>query len=499
MQIINNNQLIAQFRSFRQHLRGFFKLCGDSIIDLLDALSSNSNGASSPAELSLSPLFERTYNSVYKAIQKSFNFNDNKKKKRKRLRNLTRLIAEVTPQPQERPFYLFATDTTPHPRPFSATLAERSYVYQPNTLTGNKPVGVGHAFSFVSLLPEKHLQKSAPWSIPLSAERVPIGKKGIHVGIEQINVLMSDESLPWHKKLSVLVADSTYSHRSFLFDLSKYKNLVVIARVRSNRIFYSTPPKQQEEKKRGCPKKFGECFDLSNENTWRPPDETTQIQSITKKGRQFTVTLDAWQHMLMRGTKEEQMYKCPFTLVRVNVTDDTGCAVWKPMWLIVMGEQRERIPLAEVYSCYRQRFDIAESWRCRLPSRQTFQDEHMFRFKKQRLLMTNFQTPEVEHEENWIRLVMLAYVQLWAAKQLSNYLPRPWERYSQQDHDKIVSPSTVQRDFQRIISEIGKPGNSPKPRGNSTGRVRGQTQTKRVKYPVIKKSKKSNIPQPQAA
>ncbi|GAA6617091.1 hypothetical protein NUACC26_029000 [Scytonema sp. NUACC26] len=105
----------------------------------------------------------------------------------------------------------------------------------------------------------------------------------------------------------------------------------------------------------------------------------------------------------------------------------------------------------------------------------------------------------MEHEENWIRLVMLAYVQLWAAKQLSNHLPRPWERYSQQNNDKIVSPSTVQRDFQRIISQIGKPGNSPKPRGNATGRVRGQTQTKRSKYPVIKKMQKSNIPQSPSA
>jgi DDE superfamily endonuclease len=305
----------------------------------------------------------------------------------------------------------------------------------------------------------------------------------LSIGIEQINALMSDESLPWHGKLSVLTADSVYSQRSFLFDTSKHKNLVVIARVRSNRIFYSTPQLQQEEKTRGCPIKFGERFDLSLEETWRPPDETTQIKSTTKKGRQFTVTLDAWHHMLMRGTQQEQMYKCPFTLVRVHVTDDTGCAVWKPMWLIVTGEERERISLAEVYHCYRQRFDI----------------EHMFRFKKQRLLMTNYQTPEVEHEENWIRLVMLAYVQLWAAKDLSNHLPRPWESDQKPNNDKIVSPSTVQRDFQRIISEIGKPGNSPKPRGNSTGRVRGQTQTKRVKHPVIKKSQKSNISQPQAA
>ena len=483
MQKINNNQLIAQLRSFRQHLRKFFKSYSDSIIDLIDALASNSNGASSPVELSLSPLFERTYSSIYKAIEKSFSFNDDNKKKRKKLKNLTRLIAEVTPRPDKRPFYLFTTDTTPHPRPYSPTLPERSYVYQPNTVAGNKPIGVGHAFSFVSLLPEKDSQNSAPWSIPLSAERVVTDKKGINIGIGQINALMTDESLPWHGKLSVLTADSAYSQRSFLFDASKHKNLVVVTRVRSNRIFYCSPPIQQEEKKRGCPKKFGERFDLALEDTWHAPDETTQIKNTTKKGRQFTVTLKAWHNMLMRGTQQEQMYKCPFTLIRVSVTDDTGSLVWKPMWLIVVGDQRTRISLADVYFCYRQRFDI----------------EHMFRFSKQRLLMTNFQTPDVKHEENWIRLVMLAYVQLWAAKELSNYLPRPWERYQEQNNDKIISPSTVQRDLERIISEVGKPGNSPKPRGIPTGRVRGQTQTKRVKHPVIKKSKKSNTSQPLAA
>ena len=44
----------------------------------------------------------------------------------------------------------------------------------------------------------------------------------------------------------------------------------------------------------------------------------------------------------------------------------------------------------------------------------------MLRFGKQRLLMTQFQTPDVEHEENWIQFVLLAYVQLWAAKDARN-------------------------------------------------------------------------------
>ncbi|MCL6754520.1 transposase [Nostoc sp. CCCryo 231-06] len=96
---------------------------------------------------------------------------------------------------------------------------------------------------------------------------------------------MCDSSLPWQEKLCVLVADSAYSQRSFLFDQSKHKNVVVIARVRSNRIFYQSPPVDESKKKRGCPKKYGERFNLADVETWHSPDERTQIQQTTCKGR----------------------------------------------------------------------------------------------------------------------------------------------------------------------------------------------------------------------
>lgn len=259
---------------------------------------------------------------------------------------------------------------------------------------------------------------------------------------------------------------------------------VVIARVRSNRVFYQSPPPVLENiPKRGCPKKYGLRFSLAESDTWHECGETTQFAHTTRKGRQLTVMIQVWHNMLIRGTKQQKMYPHPFTLMRISVTDDTNAPVWKPMWLMVSGTQRLQLSPHVAYSSYRQRFDI----------------EHMLRFSKQRLLMTQFQTPEVEHEENWIRLVMLAYVQLWAAKELACYLPKPWERSLKPNSDTIMTPSTVQRDFTRIISEIGKPGHSPKPRGNSTGRLTGQTQAKRPKHPVLKKGKKSNKPQKQAA
>ena len=54
--------------------------------------------------------------------------------------------------------------------------------------------------------------------------------------------------------------------------------------------------------------------------------------------------------------------------------------------------------------------------------------EQFFRFTKQNLLLDKFQTPETEHEEHWWQIVLLAYLQLWVAREHASCLPRPWEK-----------------------------------------------------------------------
>ncbi|BAY59951.1 hypothetical protein NIES22_00070 [Calothrix brevissima NIES-22] len=115
---------------------------------------------------------------------------------------------------------LFAIDTTPAPRPYANTMPERGYIYQPNTIKGNKPINIGNSYSIVSILPEKYTCSNAAWSIPLSGERVTPQMSGTSLGSEQIQALLSDKSLPWFDCLCVLAADSTYSQRRFLFEQS---------------------------------------------------------------------------------------------------------------------------------------------------------------------------------------------------------------------------------------------------------------------------------------
>jgi hypothetical protein len=91
-------------------------------------------------------------------------------------------------------------------------LAERGYIYQPNTIKGNKPINIGHSYSLLSILPEKEASGHAAWAVPLSGERVSLDKNGVDIASEQIQSLMCDSSLPWHEKLCVLVADTAYRH-----------------------------------------------------------------------------------------------------------------------------------------------------------------------------------------------------------------------------------------------------------------------------------------------
>ncbi len=75
-------------------------------------------------------------------------------------------IAELIETPQPRKFYLLAADVTPIPRPYAQTLEDRTIVYQPNTVKGNKPINIGHSYSVLTALPTREETGHIPWAIP---------------------------------------------------------------------------------------------------------------------------------------------------------------------------------------------------------------------------------------------------------------------------------------------------------------------------------------------
>lgn len=464
-----------------------FDYRSDALMNLLDALSSNTS-AKSVAELSLNPEFEREYGSLYDGID-NYNWVDEgywyidssgERACYEQSQILCHGICRMLPKPENRGYHLIAVDGTPMSRKHSETLEGRSYVYQPNGVPGLKPLTVGYKNSSVVYLPER--EDGTKWVVPLLMGRIGVDETEQSKGVEQLKLVLSDPQLPFGQDLVVVVEDSNYSNVKFLYPLlSVYENMVNLSRCRGNRVFYwpAEQPAEGEKRSRGKPRVYGTRFALSDSETWGEPDETAILYQTTASGKEQEVRLQAWSGLIMRGKQGMPMSNHPFTLVQVRVYDLEGTPLYeRPMWLMVAGKRRDELSVVQVYNSYIQRFD----------------HEHYFRFSKQNLFLNGFEATDPQHLDNWEQMAMIAYVQLWLARDLAQWMPRPWERYLPVNcsQPQPATPSQVLRDMSRIIRDLGTPALSPKPRGKSPGRSKGQTQVPKKRYRINRKSKKAN-------
>lgn len=437
-------------------------------MDLIDALAANTT-ARSVVELSLSRLFRRRHASVHDAIgalhtevDDAFDY------PRRALETpLAQAVATALPAPSARPFWLLAVDGVTVARPHARTLADRGYVHQAECSAA--PTTVGHSYSLLVSVPER--QPSEPrWTPILSTRRVPSRRRAADVAVEQVWDALVMPDAPWAEQLVVLVADSGYGNAPFLADVGAEPNLVVITRLRSNRVLYQQPKPKAGQ--RGHPRWYGAAFKLADPSTWRGPDSTCSFQRQTHSGRAYTVTVQGWHGMLMKGAKDFPMHRQPFTLLRIACTGPTGQPFFRqPIWLAVLGARRLEVGLEQCHDAFRQRFD----------------QEHTHRFLRQRLLLDAYQSPDTGHEENWLQLVGLAYNQLYVAREVAQQLPRPWEKA--RPATAPVTPTMVQRDLDRILAEIGTPAAAPKPRGKSPGRPLGYSPGLRPVHSVVYKGR----------
>ncbi|MBU0494372.1 MAG: transposase [Chloroflexi bacterium] len=189
------------------------------------------------------------------------------------------------------------TDVVPVPRPYAPTLGDKTYVYQPNAVAGNKPVTIGHAYSLTSGLPEK-APADPPWVIPLVARRgrVTSTEKATVVGAAQLQALLTDEQQPFHQDRCVHVADSAYSAAEFLGRVGPLTNLISVMRTPENRVCYRQFVAATEAAPAGHPRWYGARFALKDAATWGPPAETATTQILTRHGHSYTVELQGWHH-----------------------------------------------------------------------------------------------------------------------------------------------------------------------------------------------------------
>lgn len=474
-----------QVSNYRQAVYESFERRADTLLDLIDALSSNEY-ARSVVELSLNNLFRRGYSSITDGIDEMIQGENASKiaeNLTKQQAEFSQIIASVLPEVRAGGHRLLGQDATPVPRPYAKRLEDRGYVYEPNVIWWNTPVTIGHQYLLTTVLPERPLH-SPPWLVPLRISRVSSQQTEQEVAVAELNHLLKDKSLPFGKELLVNVVDSKFSCPQYLSPLAEHDDLVVITRLRGSRVLNRMAPSPvQGTEKAGHPTWYAQRFALHDPTTWGTADDQVWLAYTSRRKRFFTVEIQAWHNLLMRGKKALPMHNSPFTLVRIRLLDESGDpAFHNDLWLIVVGKQRHQLTLPQIYFDYTQRYDL----------------EHFFRFGKQRLLLDAYQTPDLLHEQAWMQIVLLTYVQLYLLSALVDPLSRPWERYLPKPHPlpptPIPSATQTQRAAETIIRQFGTPALPPKPRGISPGRSKGASRHPRPKLSVVKKQTKQTKP-----
>lgn len=142
----------------------------------------------------------------------------------------------------------------------------------------------------IAVIPERK-EGDAPWTIPLDMSRVPTESNSTQIGNAQLNAVLSNPNLPWSKELCVTVVDSAYGNKKFLIPLQEHQNSVIVARSRSNRVFYQSPIRSELPTRKGHPTWYGARFDLKAPHTWHEANEVAQTSYKNYLGQPILVTI----------------------------------------------------------------------------------------------------------------------------------------------------------------------------------------------------------------
>lgn len=470
---------------FCQKISSFFKKKSLSILNLVIALASDGK-AKSVTELANNPLYKYKYSSITDAINCVFEKEPDDKQVdiiKKRLdkdKKLLQMFSEFFPEKYKNKFYLLNTDASSIYREHSPTLEDRGFVYKANEkISGNKPVTIGYSMSAVGI---NAREDNVSWNLPLSCLRIPTGcNTNTFTAKQVINLVETGEV--FGNNLIVNALDSGYFNINYIYPTHNQANLVNLIRIKSNRKLYFQYAGEQS--KDGAKKRYGNLFRLNDNKTHTEPVEKENLEIELKNGRKCKVKIRKWDNMIIPGQNNQKMYDKPFNLIAIDIFDlTTGDKIFnKTMWLAVTGKRKNELTLTEIYHSYRLRFDI----------------EFFFRFGKQKLLLDKYQTPDVEHQENWFIIVMLSYWLLYLSRYAGDIIINDWEKYlekyknqesKEQEQEQVKSPTMTSRAMPGIISGFVNKYIIPKTRNNTSGRLSGDNQKSRERHSVVKKSEK---------
>jgi hypothetical protein len=139
----------------------------------------------------------------------------------------------------------------------------------------------------------------------------------------------------------------------------------------------------------------------------------------------------------------------------------------------VVGERGKELKIEEIAEVFYHRFDL----------------EVTNRFLKQNLFLESYQTPDVQHLDNWTELAQEAMWLLWTASEEVENICEKWQRYSTPKVEKggRKTLSQTRKGLERLILTFEKEPFLPKKCKKGQGREKGQQFKPRKQYKVVKK------------
>lgn len=434
--------------------------------------------AKSVVALSKSPVFHHQYSSMNKAIS-NLATNERELKRVRKVFREHRL--EYFPIGLRN--YL-QTDVVNIFREHSPCLKGRQYRHKANNVIyGNKPLGVGYPLSLVNLA-----DIESSWSLPFDLKRVGSNEDEIEVAAEQMRAICESEEFV--KSLNINAADSSYGVAKYISKVFTIENLVNVIRLRhGNKVFES-----EYRETAGTPQIYGTEYRLIEESGWKEyrkkekvdrkyltsiyekkADEYEEIEKVTRKGKELKIELRRWCAMKMRTKNGNSMKEAEFEIVGIKVLEkESGKRVFKhDVFAAVVGKERAELSLGEVAEVFYHRFDL----------------EGTNRFMKQKLFLESYQTPDVEHLDNWNVLVVEAMWLLWAASKEVQQVCEKWQKYAEPKEEKggRKTLSQTRKGAEELFLTFEKKAYLPKKCKKGLGRKKGELQERRKQYRVIKK------------
>lgn len=447
--------------------------------------------AHSVVGLSQSPLFHHQYSSIADAINgicaKESDYESISTK-------IRRFCVSYYPIPVDS-IYRFNSDSSTILKLFSPTLQDRSQVYVPNNvIPSNKPLSVGYRTSAITL------SESDGWQLPVAVERINTNQTATECLIKQLSGLFDDQSLPFHKAdLVVNRLDRGFGNAQYLSPSYRHDNLVSVVRLRQGQKIYSPAstlstggrpaiydktPRYLYQQSQTKPIKYkGEVRDVFQSSIFDiAPTHVHQVDVITKKGKKVTNKITQWDNLLLRTKKGKKMSDKRLNLLAVvSIDTESGAALFtQPLFIVISGKNKDKLSPEASFLEYMQRYGI----------------ESFFRFCKQTLWLDKFQTPDVQHLDNWILVIQLVVFLLFLTACDAPHSCPKWQKYVPIEKE----PSTVRltiaqarKSAEVLFLTFDKSPFLPIKYQKGKPREKGQLQLQRSRYEIVKKKKKPPV------